>query len=36
MVGGNVIGIITVTDLAEHLRTILLIRGGLEGQTLLS
>ena len=36
MVGGNVIGIITVTDLAEHLRTILLIGGGLEGQTLLS
>ena len=36
MVGGNVIGIITVTDLAEHLRTILLIRGGFEGQTLLS
>ncbi len=36
MVSGNVIGIITVTDLAEHLRTILLIRGGLEGQTLLS
>ena len=36
MVDGKVIGIITVTDLAEHLRRILLIGAGLEGQTLLS
>jgi CBS domain-containing protein len=36
MVDGKAIGIITVTDLAEHLRRILLIGAGLEGQTLLS
>jgi CBS domain-containing protein len=36
MVDGKVIGIITVTDLAEHLRRVLLIGAGLEGQTLLS
>jgi CBS domain-containing protein len=36
MVDEKVIGIITVTDLAEHLRRILLIGAGLEGQTLFS
>jgi CBS domain-containing protein len=28
---GRVVGIITVTDLARHLRTILLIEGALSG-----
>jgi signal-transduction protein with cAMP-binding, CBS, and nucleotidyltransferase domain len=31
MDGGKLVGIITVTDLAKHLRTILLLEGAMSG-----